>query len=106
MTGKEQRRNTRVKVDKAVKFRDGSGQHDGQLANISSSGAAINAEVLDVNLEDDQELELESEDFGTLPGNVVRTLDDGFAMEFDLDEEMEERLISEITGYSPGSEYD
>ena len=106
MTGKEQRRHTRVKVDKPVKFRDGSGQHDGRLADISSSGAAVNTEELDVNLEDDQELELESEAFGTLLGNVVRILDDGFAMEFDLDEEIEERLISEITGYSPGSEYD
>ncbi len=48
-------------------------------------------------------MELDLEEFGTLSGNVVRTLEDGFAMSFDLDEDDEDRLISEITGYQTGS---
>jgi hypothetical protein len=102
MPDQERRRRRRYKVDKPVTIRDGSDEHNGRLTDISSGGAAVNAEETDSHFDDEQSLELELDDFGTLPGNVVRTLDDGFAVEFDLDEDGEERLISEITGIEFG----
>ncbi len=106
MPDQERRKRTRYKVDKPVTIRDGDEKHNGRLTDISSGGAAVNAEEIDALFDDEQSLELELDDFGTLPGNVVRTLDDGFAMEFDLDEDGEERLISEITGIYSGSGYE
>ena len=104
MANDEQRRHVRIKVDKPVKVRDESGEYDGQLADVSYSGAAVNAEGQD--FEEDQDLELESEEFGLLSGNVVRSFDDGFAMSFDMDDEAKEDLVSEIIGHRSGSEYD
>ena len=106
MTDQERRKQKRYKVDKAVTIHDGSEHHNGRLTDISSGGAAVSAEEIDGFFDEDQSLELELDDFGTLPGSVVRTLDDGFAMAFDLDEEGEEQLISEITGVRSGSGFD
>jgi len=78
-------------------------EHRGRVVDISSSGAAVSIEDSDRQIDDDQDMELDLEEFGTLSGNVVRTLEDGFAMSFDLDEDDEDRLISEITGYQTGS---
>ena len=102
MAKQERRRQTRYKIDKPVTIRDREGQRNGRLADISSSGAAVSAIDDDTVFDEDQELELEMDDFSRLAGNVVRTLDDGFAMAFDLDEEGEDQLISEITGIRTG----
>ena len=61
-------------------------------------------EKLDHHFADDQDLdmELELEASVTLAGNVLRALEDGFAMNFDFDEEGDDRLISEITGFQTG----
>lgn len=106
MVEQERRRHKRYKVNKPVKIRGGANEGNGLLTDISSSGAAINSQEPESLYEDDQELELELEDFGVLPGSVVRTLDDGFAMAFDLDEEGEEMLITEITGFQSGSGFE
>jgi len=102
MGGQERRRHPRVKVDKRVTVRDGAAAKNGRVTDISPGGAAVNMEEADELLVDDQALELDLENFGTVAGNVVRTLDDGFAMAFDLDDESEDLLISEITGYRSG----
>lgn len=102
MAGLERRRHERVKLDRAVTVRDGAETHDGTLVDISSSGAAINLDDDDFQFDSDQDLELDMEDFGILTGSVVRMLDDGFAMAFDLDEDSEERLITEISGFRSG----
>ncbi len=102
MAGMERRRHERVKLDRAVIVRSGADMHDGTLVDISSSGAAVSVDDDDYELDSDQDLELDLEEFGTLTGNVVRTLDDGFAMTFDLDEDSEERLITEISGFRSG----
>lgn len=106
MPDQERRRQTRYKLDRPVTIRDGSEAHNGRLADISSGGAAVNAVEDDTVFDEDQELELEMEEFGRLSGNVVRTLDDGFAMSFDLDEEGEEQLITEITGIRSGLDFE
>ncbi|MDD9905866.1 MAG: PilZ domain-containing protein [Rhodospirillaceae bacterium] len=106
MANQERRRQTRYKIDKPVTIRDGADQHTGRLSDISSGGAAVSAIDDDTVFDEDQALELELDDVGRLPGNVVRTLDDGFAMAFDLDEEGEEQLITEITGIRSGMEFE
>ena len=106
MANQERRRQTRYKVDKPVTIRHGEDEHAGRLSDISSGGAAVNAVDDDTVFDEDQSLELELDDFGRLPGNVVRTLDDGFAMAFDLDEEGEEQLITEITGIRSGMDFE
>lgn len=106
MANQERRRQTRYKVDKPVTIRDGEDQHTGRLSDISSGGAAVSAVDDDTVFDEDQSLELELDDFGCLPGNVVRTLDDGFAMAFDVDEEGEEQLITEITGIRSGMDFE
>jgi len=103
MANQERRKHKRIKIDKTVTIRDGVAEHSGRVVDISSSGAAVSMENSEDHFEDDQDLELELEEIGTLTGNVVRTLDDGFAMSFDLDEEGEDRLISEITGFQNGT---
>jgi len=107
MTSQERRRQTRYKLDRPVTIRDDSDeQHTARISDISTGGAAVSAIDDETSFDEDQHLELELDDFGRLPGNVVRTLDDGFAMAFDLDDEGEENLISEITGFRSGSDYE
>lgn len=103
MADHDRRKHKRVKVNKVATIRNGDAEHSGRIVDISSGGAAITLENAEDTLENDQDLELELEEIGTLFGNVVRTLDDGFAMSFELDEDSEDRLISEITGYQNGS---
>lgn len=103
MANQERRKHKRIKIDKTVTIRDGVAEHSGRVVDISSSGVAVSMESSEDHFEDDQDLELELEEIGILTGNVVRTLDDGFAMSFDLDEEGEDRLISEITGFQNGT---
>ena len=100
----EKRRHVRIKVDKPVKIRDEKGEYEGQLSDISYSGAAVSGEALE--FEEDQGLEVDSEEFGRLSGNVVRELDDGFAMAFDMDDEAKEDLVDEITGHRSGGDSD
>ncbi|MEX2615855.1 MAG: PilZ domain-containing protein [Alphaproteobacteria bacterium] len=104
MAGLERRKHERVKLDRAVTVRDGAGTHDGTLVDISLSGAAVNLDDDDFYFDSDQDIEMDMEDFGILTGSVVRILDDGFAMAFDLNEDSEERLITEISGYRSGSD--
>jgi hypothetical protein len=104
MANGDKRRHVRIRVDKPVKVRDDAGEYDGQLADISFSGASVNGDALD--FDDDQDLELDSEEFGRLTGNVVRDFDDGFAMAFDMDDEAKEDLVDEITGHRSGGDSD
>jgi hypothetical protein len=93
--GGDKRRHPRYRVAKRVRATTGELEHEGVLLNISGSGAAIEpgAEV-----ERGDEVELDIEDIGALPGRVVRSVeDDLFAVEFDIDEEDEARLLSELT---------
>ena len=95
------RRHLRIKVEKPVKLRDESREYDGQLTNLSYSGAAVNAVAPD--FEDDQFLELETEEFGLLSGTVVRSSYDGFAISFDMGEEAKTQLVHGIAGYRSGA---
>ena len=93
--GDEKRRHPRYRVRKAARTRSDGQEHGGALKDISASGAAIEPKA---EMENGTAVEVEIEDFGTFAARVTRTPeDDFFAVEFEMDEEEEERLISELT---------
>jgi len=81
----------RVKVDKPIKLRNDTGEFDGQLVEISYSGAAVNLETLD--FDDGAHLELDSEYFSHLFGEIVPTVDDVVALSFDMNDEAKYQLM-------------
>jgi len=87
------RRHPRVTITKRVSARDNVQAIDGTLKDISASGAAINVAA---DFEDDFPVELEIEDMGQFSGRVARSFEDGLAVNFDLDEDDERRLISDL----------
>ena len=94
-TGDEKRRHQRYRVNKGARTKSADSSHDGSLMDISASGAAIEPSS---ELESGTAVEVDIEDFGTFAAHVTRTPDDDlFAVEFDMDEDEEDRLISELT---------
>ena len=90
---RDRRRHRRIAVSRRVRAKSGAREHEGLTKNISVSGAALE---LDAELEDEDLVELDIEDMSRLSGRVARWFDDGFAVEFDIDEDEEARLIAEI----------
>lgn len=96
--GKERRRHLRHPIRKTVRARVGEGTHLGATTDISAGGAAIDwHKALEDDLDEKSYLDLDIEDVGYLSGQVTRSLDDGVAVRFmDIDEEEEEKLISDL----------
>ncbi len=94
----ERRNHPRHPIRKTVRAKVGEHTHLGATTDISASGAAIDwHEVLEDDVDKEDYLDLDIEDVGYLSGQVTRSLDDGVAVRFmDIDEEEEERLISEL----------
>ncbi len=93
--GEEKRRHRRYRVRKAARTKSADQDHDGALKDISASGAAIEPRA---EMESGTPVEVEIEDFGTFAARVTRTPeDDLFAVEFDIDVEEEDQLISGLT---------
>ena len=89
-----ERRHRRVRVSKSFQAKTESRRYQGSVKDISAGGAALS---VDAEVEDEVQVELDIEDLSPLSGIVARSYDDGFAVEFDLDEEEEDRLLSELT---------
>lgn len=88
------RRHRRVNVSKSFQAKTESRNYQGSVTDISASGAALS---VDADVAQESLVELDIEDMSPLSGIVARAYDDGFAVEFDLDEEEEARLLSELT---------
>ena len=88
------RRHRRISVSKSVQAKTESRQYKGSVKDISAGGAALSVEA---EVDEESQVELDIEDLSPLLGTVARTYDDGFAVEFDLDEEDEDRLLTELT---------
>ena len=91
--GRDRRRHQRLSISKPVRARWGAQEHDGATRDISASGAALQ---LEAQFEDEGLVELDIKDMSHLSGHVARLFDDGFAVEFDIDPDEEERLVGEI----------
>ena len=90
----DKRRHRRVSVSKSVQAKTDSRNIEGSVTDISAGGAAL---CVDAEVEDESPVELDIEDMSPVSGTVARSYDDGFAVEFDLDEEEEDRLLTELT---------
>ncbi len=87
------RRHRRTAVTRPVRAKSGSREHLGATKDISVGGAALE---LDGKLEDEDLVELDIENMSPVSGRVARWFDDGFAIEFDIGEDEEARLLAEI----------
>ena len=92
-SGIEKRRHPRVSVEKPVRAKAKGREHSGSVTDISVGGVAIRVEA---EIDEETEVELDIENLSELSGHVRRLLDDGFAVEFELDEDDEDRLVTEI----------
>jgi hypothetical protein len=92
-TDADKRRHPRVNVAKTARAKSGDDEREGVVRDISAGGAALEIEA---DWEDGAYAEIDIDDLTSLSGHVTRTFDDGFAIEFDLDEEEEDRLLSEV----------
>ena len=93
----DKRRHPRVPTDKTVRARSNGREHKGRLKDISAGGAAINS---DESLNADDPVDIEIEDMKELTAKVTRSLDDGYAVEFDLDDGDAEYLLDEMSAIS------
>ncbi len=93
---RERRRHRRYPVSKAVRIRSGTRDQVGRVGDISAGGAAIRPRAGFVV---GNEVEVEMEDFGIFPAHVARVSedDDMFGVEFDIGQDEEDALMSEIT---------
>ncbi|WNJ99308.1 PilZ domain-containing protein [Thalassospiraceae bacterium LMO-JJ14] len=84
-------------VDAPIEGRVGEQPFVGRLHDISSTGAAITG-VADVVFENDQFVQLHMAGMGQQCGYVRRRIPDGFALQFDAnqDDEKREREVAEM----------
>lgn len=97
----DKRRHGRLKVKKAVRVEVGDKVIDGETVDISAGGAALTVRV---DMTTEQFVKLHLGKFNELTGEIVRELDDGFAMKFDTDEDGNSVLESDLTTMEPESE--
>ncbi|WP_025898524.1 PilZ domain-containing protein [Sneathiella glossodoripedis] len=88
------REHKRVIISAPAVVQTGDDQFKGKILNISAGGAGIS---MDVQLKDDTRLTVNIEDLGMIPARVVRKLQNGVAVKFEISEEKEERFIEQIT---------
>ena len=69
-------------------------EFSGRILNISAGGAGIN---MDVQLVDDTRITVKIEDVGMIPARVVRNMQNGVAVKFEISAEKEKRFIEQIT---------
>ncbi len=92
----EHRRWTRYPADNSVQYTANGRTRNGQLSDISASGAAFRLEDPESN--DDQGV-LSIEEIGAYETQVIRDMDDGFAVMLSLDEGEQVALQEELADY-------
>ncbi len=92
----EQRRWQRYPSDNPVMFTANGKARQGQLRDISASGAAFSLE--DSDSDDDIGL-LSIDEFGEYETQIIRDMDDGFAVILSLDDEEQSALQDELSDY-------
>ncbi len=96
----ENRRYARQSVRAAVTVYDGERRRKCQIRDISGSGALLTGdsalETKDDPPEEGRYIDMDIEEMSYLGGQVVRHMDDGFAVRFDLDDDECSSLADEI----------
>jgi len=102
MADHKRRRHQQCKTDKPASVQDCIAAQPRRRCVVSSRNEAPGMENSDHRLDDDQDLAFALDETGSLFGNAARTRDVELAMNFDLYEDGEDRLICEITGFQTG----
>ena len=99
-TGAERRGHTRYTMDRGIEIRDGDRRREGRLQDISGGGASIQADDMESHVDDPLEpgryVDIDVEDMGYYGAEVIRDLEDGYAVRFDMDDAERAELVSEI----------
>jgi hypothetical protein len=90
------RRHARRAVSRPARAVAGARELTGAVTDLSAGGAALHLDSPAENLGEDALIDLYIEDMDPLPGHLARTFEDGIAIEFDLDEAEEDRLLAEV----------
>ena len=83
MDAKERRVLERYNLERTVEIKAGHSTHFRELNDISGSGASVHGNTSDF---DDEVTEMGADDLGKFTASVVRKWDDGFAVEFDIED--------------------
>ncbi len=92
----DKRRHARRAISRPARAVAGARELTGSVKDLSAGGAALRLDSPAENLDEDALIDLYVEDMEPLPGHLARTLEDGIAVEFDLDEAEEDRLLAEV----------
>lgn len=97
MSGLEQNQRAafRYEVDSPVEGEIDGVPFRGQLKDVSATGAAIQS-AEDVGYQNDQFVSLHMEGLGYRSGTIRRRIPDGFALEFQDSEEVEQRKLEAL----------
>jgi PilZ domain-containing protein len=87
------RKHRRVLVSQPTRVELDGQEHKGRILNVSAGGAGI---MLDVQLKDNSRVAVEIESVGMIPAKVVRQLNEGVAVKFELSEEKEQHFVDQI----------
>ena len=90
------RRHARRAVSRPARAVAGTLEIAVTVTDLSAGGAALHLDSPAENLDEDALIDLYIEDLDPLSGHLARTFEDGIAVEFDLDEAEEDRLLAEI----------
>jgi hypothetical protein len=84
----------RHRIQKPVRASGKGVARDGNVRDISGSGAALD---IDPAWDEDELLDLDIDDIGEMSGRIARSFEDGIGVRFvDLDEEEEEDLVEDL----------
>ncbi len=90
------RRHARRAIFRPARAVAGTRELTGTVTDLSAGGAALHLDSPAENLDEDALIDLYIEDVDPLSGHLARTFEDGIAVEFDLDEAEEDRLLAEV----------
>jgi len=93
MSSANRRVHKRILVSSPTKVAAGSDEYNGRILNISAGGAGIQ---LDVQLKDHSQIKVNIQDLGMIPATVVRKMQDGVAVKFQLSEDKEQKFVEMV----------
>ena len=89
----DRRIDPRIAYPKRIHARAKEAEAEGQVQDISTSGVAL---LTGTHLDNNTFVQLHIDGIGPMKGRVTRTYPKGFAVQFDADEEQQERLEKAI----------
>ncbi len=96
MDAKERRVWERYNFERSLDIKTAKQTHSRELNDISASGASIQGNAAGF---DDELIEIGMDDFGNFPASVVRKWDDGFAVQFDIEDDDQYSLQEDLEAF-------